>query len=261
MTITDPSLPLPRILCLHGGGTNSEIFKIQLKPLLSHPSISSRFRFVFCEAPFTCDAGNGVSPVFDHLAPFARWSRWLKSHATIDAEECHGLILTAIKSAMIADEGTGEWIGVLGFSQGAKVACSLLLLQQLEAEAADDSLDRTVQAEFKFGIIMAGRAPLLALTEQMEGFKWLQSAAGLPNQADMDALYEMPECRLKVPTLHVHGLRDEGLHLHRRCVEDYCAPGTTSVVEWDGGHRLVVKSKDVESVAAAITGLADEYGY
>lgn len=151
---------------------------------------------------------------------------------------------------MDADEGTGDYVAVLGFSQGAKVACSLLLQQQLEGK----------DGPWRFGVILAGRAPLLALNEEMEGFKWLQSAAGLPDEADMDAIYDMPECKLKVPTVHVHGLKDEGLELHRRCVDDYCAAGTTTLVEWDGPHRIPLKRMDVDRVVAAIGEVADEYG-
>ena len=174
-------------------------------------------------------------------------------------------VLYAVEAGMRGDEGVGEWAGVMGFSQGAKVACSLLLKQQLELDEAAGTGTGTVDAasplgKFRFGVILAGRAPLLALNEEMEGLKFLQSAAGLPGEADMDAIYESPEYKLRLPTLHVHGLRDGGLELHRRCVEDYCAAGTATVVEWDGPHRVPIKRGDVERVVEAITDMADEYG-
>lgn len=159
---------------------------------------------------------------------------------------------------MKGDEGTGEWVGVLGFSQGAKVACSLLLKQQLD-EVSKSVDPNSPLGRFRFGVIMAGRAPLLALNEEMEAQKFLQSAAGLPDEADMDAIYDAPEWKLRLPTVHVHGLKDEGLHLHRRCVEDYCAAATTNVVEWDGPHRVPIKRSDVDRVVQAIVAMADEY--
>lgn len=166
----------------------------------------------------------------------------------------------AIEQGMKADEGDGEYVGVLGFSQGAKVACSLLLKQQLDEAAGTVAADKEVLGKFRFGIILAGRAPLLALSEEMEEMKFLQSAGGLPDEADMDAIFDAPECKLRLPTVHVHGLKDEGLSLHRRCVEDYCAAGTTTVVEWDGPHRIPLKKVDVDRVVDAITTIADEYG-
>ena len=253
----DADLTLPRLLCLHGGGVNATIFRAQMRAFLSHPILSKRFRFVFVEAPFYCDEGIGVHPVYSDWGPFRRWSRWLASHDTIDAGACQHEILYAIEQGMRADEGTGEYVGVLGFSQGAKVACSLLLKQQLDESAGSDSNE--MLGRLKFGIILAGRAPLLALSEEMEEMKFLQSAAGLPDEADMDAIFDAPENKLRLPTVHIHGLKDEGLVLHRRCVEDYCAAGTTTVVEWDGPHRIPIKKVDVERVVEAILQIANEY--
>lgn len=258
----DPSttLHLPRVLCLHGGGVNASIFRNQMRAFLGHPELAPRFRFVFVEAPFLCDEGIGVKPVYSDWGPYRRWSRWLPSHEAIDAGTCQHEILYAIEQGMRADEGSSEYVGVLGFSQGAKVACSLLLKQQLDEAAGREVEAGAVLGKFQFGIIMAGRAPLLALTAEMEEMKFLQSAAGLPDEADVDAIFDAPECKLRFPTVHVHGLRDEGLSLHRRCVEDYCAAGTTTVVEWDGPHRIPIKKTDVEKVVSAFIQIADEYG-
>lgn len=148
------------------------------------------------------------------------------------------------------DTGSGEWAGVLGFSQGAKLAASMLYEQQLKGK----------DGPWRFGIIFAGRAPLTALSEEGEGLDWLQSAGGLPDAADMDSILERPEMRLAIPTVHVHGLLDEGLGLHRRCVEDYCAPGMVTLVEWNGPHRLPLKRSDVDRVVEAVVEVADEYG-
>ncbi|KAG9775189.1 hypothetical protein KCU88_g5197, partial [Aureobasidium melanogenum] len=151
---------------------------------------------------------------------------------------------------MESDGGTGEWVGVLGFSQGAKLAASLLYEQQLQGKPGP----------WKFAVILAGRAPLVSLNEEAESFPWMQSAGGLPDAADLDSVLERPDMKLRIPTLHVHGLKDEGLHLHRRLVQDYCAPGTTELVEWDGGHRIPIKKADVDKIVDAWVALADEYG-
>lgn len=252
------TMHLPRILCLHGGGTNASIFRNQMRAFLAHPQLSQRYRFVFAEAPFFCDEGIGVGAVYANWGPFRRWSRWLNTQPGVDASACHHEVMYAIESCMKADEGVGEWVGVLGFSQGAKVACSLLLKREL------DKINGTDRAspldDLKFAIIKAGRAPLMALDDGMEELKFLQSAAGLPDEADMDAIYDFPECKIKLPTVHVHGLRDPGLELHRKCVEQYCAPGTSTVVEWDGPHRVTIKQTDVQRVVDAIVAVADEYG-
>lgn len=260
------TLHLPRILCLHGGGVNGSIFRAQLRSFLAHASLKNRFRFVFAEAPFFCDEGVGVHPVYSDWGPFRRWFRWLEEHPDIEDEACRHEVLYACMSAMEEDDrigATGEWVGTLGFSQGAKVAVSLLYEMQIAEESGVEGNLMNCGGKavrWKFAVVFAGRAPLVALSELTEGFAWCQRAGGLPDKVDMDAVTERPEMKLKVPTVHIHGLKDEGLVLHRRLLEDYCAPLTTVLVEWDGPHRIPLKKSDVDKVVDTVIELADEYG-
>jgi hypothetical protein len=271
--ITTPpqrTLHLPRILCLHGGGVNAQIFHSQMRSVLAHPSLSDRFRFVFIDAPFECAEGVGISPVYDDWGPFRRWFRWLESHQqdVKGVEAVHEAIWGSIREGMEKDDGTGEWVGLWGFSQGAKLVGSLLGEQQMRVDEGRQtgltSMDKEGKKQpvmWKFGVLLAGRCPFAALSAEGEKLAWLQSAAGLPAEADCDAISERPDMKLRVPTVHVHGLRDEGLDLHRRVVKDYCAPLTTTVVEWDGPHRVPIKKTDVEKVVQAMVELVEEYGY
>jgi hypothetical protein len=65
---------------------------------------------------------------------------------------------------------------------------------------------------------------------------------------------------LKLPTVHVHGMRDPGLELHRQLLEHYCDIGSVRLVEWDGDHRVPIKSKDVAAVVKQILAVAQETG-
>lgn len=253
-SVPSTDLSLPRILCLHGGGVTAAIFRAQFRSFLSS-SLSSKFRFVFVDAPFYCEEGVGVVPVYADWGPFRRWFRWLESHEEIDAETCRDEIAYALKQGMDADEGRGEWVGVLGFSQGAKLAASLLYERQLMVDEGEEG-----GVEWQFAVMLAGRAPLVSLSGKSEGLPWMQSAGGLAEGADLESIRERPEMRLRLPTLHVHGLKDEGLHLHRTLVEDYCAPGSATLVEWDGPHRIPFKKVDVDRVVQAILELCEEYG-
>jgi hypothetical protein len=162
---------------------------------------------------------------------------------------------------MESDEGSGEWVGLLGFSQGAKLAASLLYERQLRGDAEGGKGNGPgVEVDWQFAVIMAGRAPLVSLGETSQAFTWMQSAGGTGDGVDLDSIKERPEMRLRLPTLHVHGLKDEGLHLHRRLVEDYCAPGSAMLVEWDGPHRIPISKVDVDRVVKAILELCEEYG-
>ncbi|KAH1600297.1 hypothetical protein KXW91_008005 [Aspergillus fumigatus] len=45
------TLHLPRLLCLHGGGTNARIFRMQCRVLEKH--LGRTFRLVYAQGPFT----------------------------------------------------------------------------------------------------------------------------------------------------------------------------------------------------------------
>jgi predicted esterase len=238
----------PRLLCLHGGGTTGAIFRAQLRAFTTP---LSAFRLVFADAPFLCDAGPGVLPVFADAAPFRRWLRWIPgAHPALDDDAARDEIWWQLREAMDGDDaagGTGDWVGLVGFSQGAKMAASLLYEAQWRAESGL----REPRPDWKFAILMAGRAPLVSLRAETDG-------TGLQRAGE---IYEAPRSvadgvgqhhTITRPTVHVHGLQDPGLPLHRKLLEDFCATEAASLVEWDGGHRVPIRSPDVKKVTEAI---------
>ncbi|CAI6280100.1 unnamed protein product [Periconia digitata] len=262
-----PSEPLPRILCLHGGGVNAAIFKAQSRSLIRH--LQHSFRLVWADGPFLCDPHSDVIHVYGSYGPFRRWLRWLPSHPETDAESCIDEIGYSIRTAMEEDDragGTGEWVGLMGFSQGAKLSASLLLEQQAREELARREGREDVGTgpigipgvEWKFGVLLAGRAPLSNLNPGLLTSRALVSAAdiseGFQFVKEVDA-----EAVLRSPTIHVHGMADAGLHLHRKLLDDYCEEGSTVLIEWDGTHRVPIKSKDVEPIVGAMYDLAEKY--
>jgi pimeloyl-ACP methyl ester carboxylesterase len=266
----EDDLSLPRLLCLHGGGVTASIFEAQFRTLLRY--LRPSFRLVFADGPFLCEPHHAIIPVYTSHAPFRRWLRWLPEHSDIDAESAIEEINYAIRDAMSADDAkgaTGEWVGLVGFSQGAKLAASMLLEQEARIRQAQTTgndlapgLLEDPSIRWRFGILMAGRAPLANLCP---GQPELLSSKALVSAADISEGFGFvdkveDEAVLKTPTVHVHGLADEGLHLHRRLLEQYCEPGTTTLIEWDGSHRIPIKSKDVVRVVGAIWDVAEKTG-
>jgi len=142
---------------------------------------------------------------------------------------------------------TGKWIGLLGFSQGAKMAASLLLRQQNQEESKADRgrRSRTRDIDYRFAVLLAGRAPLISMDIDM----YSPFAAGLADSGI-----------LGLPTIHVHGLRDAGIAMHRDLLHKCCEKGSTRLVEWDGDHRVPIKTKDVAPLVAEILAVAAEVG-
>lgn len=257
--MTDQTLHLPRILCLHGGGTNARIFKAQCRKLIAH--LSADFRLVFAEAAYASQAGPDVMSVYSTWGPFKRWLRWLPIHPEVRPEEVVEELDLSLKTAMTEDDAlgaTGEFVGLLGFSQGAKVCASILYRQQ---ESRDECQSRNRLYNFRFGILFAGRAPLICLSPEAP------IGISLPDASQITDVKEFtrpdPDVHntshvLRIPTLHVHGKQDPGLHLHRQLFEQFCDPLTRRLVVWDGNHRLPLKFSDVAPIIHELRELVEE---
>lgn len=61
----DSTLHFPRILCLHGGGTNARIFRMQCRVL--ERSLSRSFRLVYAEGLFPAQPGSDVIYVYKNI--------------------------------------------------------------------------------------------------------------------------------------------------------------------------------------------------
>lgn len=177
----DPTLSLPRILCLHGGGVNAEVFALQSRTIMR--LLSSQFRFIFADGPFLCDAGPGIAPVYEDFGPFRRWLRWLPDHQEIDSEAAVDEIWWQINDAIDRDNAKGaegEIVGLLGFSQGAKLAASLLFEQQWRnrnAAIIQNNAEDQKKPNFRFGVLLAGRSPLVSLRTETDTVKNLVTAS------------------------------------------------------------------------------------
>ncbi|KZZ89531.1 Serine hydrolase FSH [Ascosphaera apis ARSEF 7405] len=272
-TAPDETLHLPRILCLHGGGSNAEVFHTQMRKIRA--KLDTYFRLVYVDGPFICAAGPGVGMVYQHLSPFRRWLRWLPEHPEIDGETAVNEIDDTIAQAVREDDlrgATGDCVGLFGFSQGAMVCASLLLRQQKGQHRGTP----LAEFNFKFAVICAGRAPLVRFgkgggSDNEDGEDGDPSKYHLGDPADRTTVFtnwpsrdDPPEVRIEymlhIPTVHVHGSKDAGLSLHRKLMDLYCSPGSTELVQWCGDHRLPLKSDDVEAVVEEIINVARKTG-
>lgn len=314
--IDNVSLTLPRILCLHGGGTNGNVLRMQARAFRAH--LSTHYRLVFADAPYVCDAHEDIIPVYEHHGPFRMWYRWKKDQQrcagpkkpTIDSDptlDAYGddardgddIILADIENELqeiMGDDdrrgATGDWIGLLGFSQGARLAGSILYEQQLRLEEAENthnsagstsSPNKALQhvkgfagGYWRFGVLIAGRGPFIRLRNLDVASRMTEAVGLMPD-------YAKPHCPgedsmrysddtgersnvqgLWLPTLHVHGLQDSGLEYSRHwlktqflrpALEDHRGMHGARLYEWDGPHRLPFRSVELIPIAKAIQHL------
>ncbi|KAL4774747.1 serine hydrolase FSH [Aspergillus nidulans var. acristatus] len=270
-------LHLPRILCLHGGGTNAQIFTAQYRALRRH--LADSYRLVFADAPFLSSAGPDVTSVYGEWGPFRSWvpvpagvdtSAWAAASASSRIDVDVEAIDECIAAAMEQDDragGTGDWVGLLGFSQGARIAASLLYRQQRQQRMGLTSWGRgrdrkrgvTAGTSYRFAVVLAGRGPLLDLgfgSGSLTGSSAASASASASASGSESASEEEEDGHLlSIPTIHVHGLRDPGLEMHRDLVRS-CRPSSVRIVEWEGAHRMPIATKDVGAVVAEIRQLA-----
>lgn len=235
----DPTLGLPRILCLHGGGTNARIFRAQCRMIRLH--LAGSFRLVFADASFPSQPGPDVTSVYGDWGPFRAWLPLPTMECVVDK------IDESITSTMRADNqagASGPWVGLLGFSQGARVAASLLMRQQRHNQNMSSSQGQNSCASeisslgYRFAVLIAGSGPLIDM------------CVGCDNTRPKSDL-------LQLPTIHVHGLRDPGIEMHRDLLH-CCLSSTVRLVEWDGDHRVPLTTTDVSKVVAEIYDVASE---
>ena len=207
----------PAILCLHGGGTNQTIFEVQT--IRIQRALSADFEFVFLNAPFESGPGPDVLPSFEGCEPYFRWT--LDREPGETPEETR-ILLSRLAKEQIMKDGRG-FVGILGFSQGARLATGLLLEHQL-GKGIDWG------AGVGFGVICNGTS--LPLTSELS--------------------QEEKEVKVAIPTLHLIGLQDPWRDESRMLRSAYCDLEQAALLEFDVGHRLPVLAEDNARLVAEI---------
>lgn len=125
---------------------------------------------------------------------------------------------------------TGDWVALLGFSQMAKIAASILYTQQLSREMAGH--DAMMWPDFRFAILLAGRGPLVWLDRETRPSEGLADAVELSTSVAVSQPdWGLSRHILQVPTIHVHGSRDPGLELHRNFYRRHCTRDSSIPLE------------------------------
>lgn len=142
----ETSLHYPRILCLHGGGSNDQIFHISCQVL--EAQLADRARLVYVDAPFFAPPGPFITGAFTDWGPFQAWLPPAlgiglgKSHDVecINEDSVNAILIVkkiekSLRMTMKENdqaESTVSWVNLLKFSQSDKIAVSLMLKQQHE---------------------------------------------------------------------------------------------------------------------------------
>lgn len=221
-----PRPPTKAVLCLHGGGSSKDIFRVQLAGLGRR--LTDEFEFIFVNAPYASPAGPGILPLFAGGEPFYRW--FGAGAPMIDSRL--GGINAVVRAAIEAWKKTkpeSDVVGIVAFSEGGLAALLLLWQQQL------------------------GRLPWLPTLR----FATL-ICCYFPDEAAeyMYAKHGGEGALIKVPTLHLHGRQDFCLAQGRKLVSHHCMSELAHVLEFEGGHHCPKTREDCEEAAKRMLQIA-----
>lgn len=220
---------LPRILCLHGGGTSRLIFTFQARKLIR--ALRPHFRLVFVDAPFESAAGPGVLPVFEGAGPYYEWLA--KDH---EGEE---RVRSLLQKKLHEDDGA-PFVGVMGFSQGTRIGSGLLHEQQQSGAVAPSLC---------FGVFLNGSYP--PLRQPSNPSKLFPGIVEFTQDESAREWKEQHEGAIHLPSVHVHGRQDWVLPRSRLLAKCFDSASTTTF-EFDNGHFLPTRDEDNQKIADEI---------
>jgi len=223
--------PTKAILCLHGSGASSAIFRLQLGRLRF--ALKTQFEFVFVDAPNPAIAGPGILPLFAGAGPFHGWFELERNQGNAEIARIH----VAVRAAIDVWEATKKnrnstIVGIMGFSQGA-IAATMLLWQKQQGQ-----LPWLPVMHFAV-LICCDFAEELAAHMHAE-------AKGRGQETAV----------LILPTLHLHGRQDPFLKKGKKMVQDHFNTEEADVLEFDGGHQCPNTRSDCEEVTRRILKLS-----
>ncbi|PWY84327.1 hypothetical protein BO83DRAFT_405187 [Aspergillus eucalypticola CBS 122712] len=243
------------ILCLHGGFGSAQNFQVQLDPLTSvyksvYPNTS--FHYVDGGHPATPPPGSqyyfGLPPYYrfieydgigrssDVLERIRQLPRGATAEDTMRVlvHEHEMMSADCVRQALdrllgILDEHP-EIDGVLGFSEGATAAATLLLEEE-----------RLVQEEgrkrrLKYGIFLAGWPPLRIVGDRVTG-----------------CLADETEDMIVVPTCHIIGANDPYVD-GTMALYGVCDPDTAIMFDHGKGHTI---PRDVATLKEAVEAIEE----
>ncbi|KAI1779148.1 serine hydrolase FSH [Hypoxylon cercidicola] len=206
---------LPAILCLHGAGTNGTIFALQARNIVH--ALNKHFRFIFINAPFESRPGPGVVPIYLKMEPYLWW------HCDESAAEQFDIDIyevqrrrQQVRELLRSTLETENIVGVMAFSQGARVAVGLCL---------DDELGSRI----RFALLISATFPALPIQEHMA-----------------------PGSVVAIPSVHVQGTSDPWGAEGEKLRTTYFDQDRATLVKFTGGHTVPTVQLEVRRVVMAV---------
>jgi len=236
-----------KFLCLHGKGTSAEIFEMQTEGFRN--LLPAHFDYEFVEGENEVPPAPGIAKVFP--GPYLSY---LADYSVGSIEEQHRFIMD-----IVTEEGPFD--GVMGFSQGASLAASILIHHQIETP--------WLPPPFRVAIFLCATYPHSRNSVDGEDVTDKVPMSELPGRrSSTDSGYSSDEdsakdsirvlyanstkARIQIPTAHLYGENDQYLHESLEVV-DLCDQRLSIEYKHKGGHEVpmdAVSNKKIRDIIA-----------
>ncbi|CZT23717.1 uncharacterized protein RCC_09431 [Ramularia collo-cygni] len=204
--------PKYRVLCLHGIGTNSEVFEAQTAALRYR--LGANFEYEFLDGSFPWPALPGISEVFGN-------DQMYFSYHDGSGESAY----QAVRDLAAYATENGPFDAVLAFSLGAALAATLLI-------------EDASRALFRCAIFICATLPYDV--EELQAGR-LQLLSG-----------EISRNSIRIPTVHAWGTNDtEYMHESAQLVQ-MSVEGKRVEVKHDAAHGVPTQGESLDHLAEAI---------
>ncbi|TVY80404.1 Esterase FUS5 [Lachnellula suecica] len=210
-----------RFLCLHGMGTNSEIFETQSAAI--RYGLGDEHTYEFLEATITAPMAPGIETL---VSPNTECFTWT------DDSSRESYVTSYKKALMDLDEFLAEYgpfDAVMAFSNGAALAASLIIQKLQNCPQEQDA-----SPVFKCAVFFSGGIPVLV---QGESFQLI----------DRDTSSEL----IHIPTANIWGAKDSLYPDFGPVVKTICRADLAESYIHQGGHEIP-GSKDEQAVASSV---------
>ncbi|KAH8434625.1 uncharacterized protein LDX57_012267 [Aspergillus melleus] len=205
-----------RVLCLHGIGTNCEIFEAQTAALRYQLGHAFNFEFIGGEHPWP--AAPGIAEVFGRDEVCYSYFDGTPSGA-----------LAAVKDLADYVAENGPFDAVMGFSLGATLAVTFLF---------NWGKLGFVESPFKFAILLCSCLPCDWDALQMGRLEFV-------NPTQVTGL-------IKIPTIHAWSPQDTEYPGEGRLVVEMCDTSNRVNLQHSAGHNPPTQPDEVDKLAQAI---------
>lgn len=227
---------MPLILCLHGAGSNQQIFETQTAKLRA--CLGEGYEFVYVHAPIASSAGPGMLPIFASAGPYYSWfsvSGRQRKEEILEIQNVVHMTIDAVETGRMPNVKAKEVHGIMAFSQGAIVGTMLLLQQQAGILPWFPKL--------KFGIFICADYSE-ALTTCVE-----------PPTADRKGQNQPRAPLLSLPSVHLYGTVDPHGRKSRKLMDNHFQRSDCLVMWFNGSHQCPTARGDCEKASVLVASL------